>query len=308
MSIIEKGKQNRTIALTEIEKQEILPTLPLVADLARDSTLENRIFLGDCLKGLDLLPPGIVDLAVIDPPYNLGKDYGVGTLEKMSIADYALWLESWVTKLIPLLKPTASVYVCCDWRSSPLIYEVLANHFLIQNRITWERDKGRGAKKNWKNNLEDIWFATVSPDYTFNLEAVKIKRPVIAPYRNAEGEPKDWVESPEGNYRLTHPSNLWTDITIPFWSMPENTPHPTQKPEKLISRLILASSHPGDLVLDPFMGVGTTAVVCAKLERRYLGFEINPDYLCYAYKRLALASENPQIQGLHQGIYSPRNS
>ena len=129
---------------------------------------------------------------------------------------------------------------------------VAQKHFLVRNRITWEREKGRGSLSNWKNCSEDIWFCTVSDSYTYNVDAVKLKRKVIAPYTDAEGSPKDWDDTSEGNFRLTYPSNLWTDITVPFWSMPENTDHPTQKPEKLVAKIVLASSNPGDVVLDPF--------------------------------------------------------
>ncbi len=149
--------------------------------------------------------------------------------------------------------------MCCDWFSSDAVRRVLERHFIIRNRITWEREKGRGAKTNWKNCSEDIWFCTVSDDYYFNVEAVKMKRRVLAPYK-LQGQPKDWMETEDGNYRLTHPSNLWTDISVPFWSMPENTDHPAQKPEKLMAKLILASSQPGDFVFDPFLGSGTTCV------------------------------------------------
>ena len=145
-----------------------------------------------------------------------------------------------------------------------MIAPVLEQEFHVQNRITWERAKGRGAKKNWKNNTEDIWFCTVSDRYVFNVETVKVKRKVIAPYRTDDGKPKDWEEEDGGSFRLTHPSNIWTDITIPFWSRSENTDHPTQKPEKLIAKLVLASSNPGDMVFDPFLGSGTTAVVAKK--------------------------------------------
>ena len=93
----------------------------------------------------------------------------------------------------------------------------------------------------------------MSDDYTFNVDAVKLKKKVIAPYRE-NGLPKDWKEEGKDKYRLTYPSNIWTDITIPFWSMPENTPHPTQKPEKLLAKIILASSNEGDIVFDPFAG------------------------------------------------------
>ncbi len=134
------------------------------------------------------------------------------------------------------------------------------------------------------------------------------KRSKIAPYRNKDGTPKDWDEAESGNYRLTHPSNIWTDITIPFWSMPENTDHPTQKPEKLIAKLLLASTRKGELVLDPFSGSGTTAVVSRKLQRRFLGIEVNEEYCCWALKRLKRADEDDSIQGYSEGVFWERNS
>ena len=135
--------------------------------------------------------------------------------------------------------------------------------------------------------MEDVWFATKGDDYTFNL--VKWKKPVIAPYREG-GKPKDWVEEGGERYRWTHPSNIWTDLCVPFWSMPENTAHPFQKPEKLVERVILTSSNPGDLVLDPFMGSGTTAAAAQRHGRRFLGFEIDPDWVRVALKRLNIRS------------------
>lgn len=227
----------------------------------------------------------------------------------MSQTEYENWLDSWFQPLLKILKPTASVYVCCDWKSSTPIYNVLSKHLIIRNRITWEREKGRGALTNWKNCSEDIWFATVSKEYYFNPEAVKILRKVIAPYRNENGEAKDWFIANDGTaYRLTYPSNLWTDITIPFWSMPENTPHPTQKPEKLIAKLILASSKENDFVFDPFLGSGTTAVVAKKLNRKYCGIEMNDEYCIYAEKRLQIADTNPTIQGYENGYFLERNT
>jgi site-specific DNA-methyltransferase (adenine-specific) len=178
---------------------------------------------------------------------------------------------------------------------------------VIRNRITWEREKGRGALSNWKNCSEDIWFGTIGEQYTFNVDAVRLKRRVVAPYRH-NGEPKGWHENNDGQYRFTSPSNLWTDITIPFWSMPENTDHPTQKPEKLIAKLILASSNAGDVVLDPFLGSGTTSVVSKKLERHYIGIEIEEDYCLLAEKRLALAEDINTIQGFAGGVFLERNT
>lgn len=206
-----------------------------------------------------------------------------------------------------ILKPSGSIYICCDWETSLIIGNVVKDFFKIQNRITWQREKGRGAKSNWKNGMEDIWFATKSDTYTFNLEAVKIRRKVIAPYR-VEGKPKDWDETCSGNYRDTCPSNFWDDITIPFWSMPENTAHPTQKPEKLIAKIILASSNPGDIILDPFLGSGTTSVVAKKLGRHYIGIEAEKIYCVWAEQRLEMAETDKKIQGYTNGVFWERNT
>ncbi|HEU4931570.1 MAG TPA: site-specific DNA-methyltransferase, partial [Pyrinomonadaceae bacterium] len=209
---------------------------------------------------------------------------------------------------VRLLKPTASVYICGDWRSATAIQRVGEKYFISQNRITWEREKGRGAKSNWKSCSEDIWFFTVSEDYYFNVDAVMLKRQVIAPYTDRNGAPKDWSESENGRFRVTHPSNLWTDLTVPYWSMPENTDHPTQKPEKLLAKIILASSREGDLVFDPFNGSGTSTVVAKKLGRHYLGVEVDENYNCLAAKRLHLASTDRTIQGYIDGVFWERNS
>jgi site-specific DNA-methyltransferase (adenine-specific) len=166
----------------------------------------------------------------------------------------------------------------------------------------------RGSKSNWKNCIEDIWFCTPSDKYTFNINDVKIKRKVIAPYKTIDGKPKDWEGNGKDNFRITYPSNIWTDITIPFWSMPENTEHPTQKPEKLLAKIILASSNKGDFVFDPFAGSGTTLVAAKKLGRNFLGVEIDEYYSCLAQKRIQLAEEDSSIQGYSDGIFWERNT
>jgi site-specific DNA-methyltransferase (adenine-specific) len=155
--------------------------------------------------------------------------------------------------------------------------------------------------------MEDVWFATNSNNYTFNVNDVKVRKKVIAPYR-INGQPKDWNETIEGNFRDSYPSNFWDDITIPFWSMQENTAHPTQKPEKLIAKLILASSNKGDVVLDPFLGSGTTSVVAKKLGRKYIGIEYNMQYCAWAEYRLEKANVDNTIQGYVDGVFWERNT
>ena len=301
-----RSERNQTITLTAEEVKRFSNKLISVSNNAISGDITNKILMSDTLAALELLPDAFVDLMIIDPPYNLQKNFGEVKFRETNNADYVSYLMEWFPKVIRLLKPNASVYVCCDWKSSPAIFEVMSKYLIVQNRITWEREKGRGAKSNWKNSCEDIWFGTVSKNYYFNVDAVKIKKKVIAPYK-IDGKPKDWDETEEGNFRTTFPSNFWNDITIPYWSMPENTDHPTQKPEKLIAKLILASSEAGAMVFDPFLGSGTTAVVAKKLNRNYCGIELNKEYCCLCEKRLEYADTNKRIQGYENGIFWERN-
>ncbi len=304
----ERAPRNRTLIVHDNEKEGLIQQTISLYCPSSPAEIENKLIYQDLFACLDFLPDEFIDLLVIDPPYNLNKKFGNSKFSKTSSESYEDWLDSWVTKIRRCLKKTASLYACCDWQSSKSVQTILEKHFIIRNRITWEREKGRGAAANWKNCSEDIWFCTVSNEYFFDLEAVKLKRKVIAPYRLSSGEPKDWEETSNGNYRLTHPSNLWTDISIPFWSMPENTDHPTQKPEKLIAKLILASSRPGDFVFDPFFGSGTTCVVSKKLHRKFSGVEQEPEYCQMAVKRLKRAESDSTIQGYHNGYFWERNS
>jgi site-specific DNA-methyltransferase (adenine-specific) len=307
----EKAPYNRTLSLTDKETDLYKRNLLIPSGRVKLSAITNRIINSDIFHAAGLLPDSFIDLLFIDPPYNLHKKFNKTSFREMDSGQYTEWLDSWLSKMTRLLKPNASVYICGDWKSSSSIYSAAVKYFKIQNRITWEREKGRGAKYNWKNCSEDIWFCTMSDDYTFNLDAVKMNRRVLAPYKTSDGNPKDWQPASGSvnlNFRTTHPSNLWTDITVPFWSMPENTEHPTQKPEKLLAKIILASSNPGDFVFDPFLGSGTTAVTAKKLGRNYSGIEIDETYCCYAEKRLDLAETDKSIQGYEEGVFWERNS
>ena len=304
---MEKAPRNRTITLSDQEREDCQRHLLKIASPVSVSALLNRVINQDLHHILDWLPSRFIDLLFLDPPYNLTKHFNTYSFKQKSVEGYMEWLKSWLPKMIRLLKPEASVYICGDWRSSTAIQLVCDKYLNVRNRITFEREKGRGAKKNWKNNSEDIWFCTASNDYYFDADVVKLKRQAIAPYRE-EGEPKDWTKEADGNFRLTAPSNIWTDLTIPFWSMPENTPHPTQKPEKLLAKLILASSRKGDVVFDPFAGSGTTGVVAKKLGRNFVMVEIDEEYCLYAQKRLQMAETDTTIQGYADGVFWERNT
>lgn len=303
-----RAPRNRTIALKPAEQKKLRFNIKKVNAEVKLPGILNSTICGDMQKVIKHLPDNFVDLLFLDPPYNLNKTFNGKKFSALNIQEYEAILDKWITLLIRLLKPASSVYVCGDWRSSSAIYNVCSKHFKIQNRITWEREKGRGAKSNWKNCTEDIWYCTKSDKFTFNLESVKLKRKVIAPYRNLNGQPKDWDENSGGNYRTTAPSNIWTDITVPFWSMPENTSHPTQKPEKLLAKIILASSNESDVVFDPFAGSGTTLVTAKKLNRNFIGIERDREYCLFTEKRLQLAEKDKSIQGYRDKIFWERNS
>lgn len=304
---VKPAPRNKTITLTLREETGYAKKAVKLSSLQSAQDLQDKIVWQDTMRAMNCIPDNFADLMIVDPPYNLTKNFGKSTFKQMDFSEYKNWLDKWLSKVVRILKPNASLYICSDWQSSIVIPLVAGKYFKLRNRISWERDKGRAAADNWKNCLEDIWYYTKSDEYIFNLEAVKMQRTVLAPYRDNKGTPKDWQEENGKKIRFTAPSNIWTDITIPFWSMAENTEHPTQKPEKLIAKLILASSNEGDMVFDPFVGSGTTAVVAKKLGRRYLGIERERKYVALALKRLEMAETAQNIQGYENGVFKSRN-
>lgn len=303
-----RAERNRTITLNE---EEILPLknkLLTKENISESTNVLNKTLNGDIFEMLKFVPDEFADLIIIDPPYNLSKNFNGLKFNSRSDSSYDEYLDSWFPLVCKKLKPNGSLYMCGDWKCTSSLQRCIEKELTIINRITWQREKGRGAKANWKNGMEDIWFAVKNPnDYFFNVDAVMMKRKVVAPYK-VDGKPKDWEKSSEGNFRLTYPSNFWDDISIPFWSMPENTDHPTQKPEKLYAKLILASSKEGDIIFDPFLGSGTTSVVAKKLNRNYCGIELNEEYCLWTEKRLENAETDNSIQGYSGGVFWERNS
>lgn len=303
-----RAGRNRTITISNEERERLKEKVITLNDVVSTGSTTDVTINANLLDALPLLPDEFADLIIIDPPYNLNKNFNGNKFSARSQNAYLDFLESWFPQVCRKLKPTGSLYLCGDWKCTSALQTVMERELTVLNRITWQREKGRGAKANWKNGMEDIWFGVKnSEDYYFNVEAVKQKRRVIAPYRQ-DGQPKDWEEGKEGNFRLTYPSNFWDDISIPFWSMPENTDHPTQKPEKLYAKLILASSRPGEIVFDPFLGSGTASVTAKKLGRHWCGIEMNEEYCLLAEKRLELADTDKSIQGYSDGVFWERNT
>ena len=317
-----RAGRNRTITLTDTEKQTLKNRLITITEAntvvesavpepgrrVETTAVLDKTINANLLTALPHIPDEFADLIIIDPPYNLRKNFNGKVFTARDEESYEEYLMSWFPEVCRKLKPSGSLYMCGDWKCTAALQRAMESELTVLNRITWQREKGRGAKANWKNGMEDIWFGVKDPDnYYFDVEAVKQKRRVIAPYRE-DGKPKDWEESEEGNFRLTCPSNFWDDISVPFWSMPENTDHPTQKPEKLYAKLILASSRPGDIIFDPFLGSGTASVVAKKLGRHWCGIELNEEYCMLAEKRLELAETDKDIQGYSDGVFWERNS
>ena len=306
----QRASNNRTLLLEDAERPALQAMLKSIEDLRQEnpSPWLDAVICADMMEAMRRIPDEMADLIILDPPYNLTRDFGGSSFTARNDQEYEEYLRSWMHVVCKKLKPTGSLYLCGDWRCTAAMQRVLSDELTILNRITWQREKGRGAKSNWKNSMEDIWFAVKDPQhYYFNVEAVMMKRRVLAPYK-VNGEPKDWEEGSDGKFRLTYPSNFWDDISVPFWSMHENTDHPTQKPEKLIAKLILASSKEGDVVFDPFMGSGTSCVVASKLRRHFCGIEQNEEYCLWALKRLALAKDDAEIQGYADGVFWERNT
>lgn len=305
-----KSPRNKTIDFALEEGREYLERCITVEQSADLSDVLNKTIKGDTFEVLSYIPQNSIDLVIADPPYNLDKDFHGNSFKKLDIVGYEEYTREWLELVLPLVKDGGTIYICGDYISSVSIANVLyeySDELTIRNRITWQREKGRGAKTNWKNGMEDIWFVTKGKNYKFNVDDVKIRRKVLAPYKT-DGVPKDWEMTEQGNFRDTYPSNFWDDITIPFWSMPENTAHPTQKSEKLLAKLILASSDKGDTVLDPFLGSGSTSVTAKKLGRNYVGIEMNPQYCAWAEYRLERAETDDYIQGYQDNVFWERNS
>ncbi|MBE6390392.1 MAG: site-specific DNA-methyltransferase [Lentisphaerae bacterium] len=303
------SSRNRSVRITPDEEKRFLEKCIFPDGKLLDAgEIKCRTICGDIFQVSPLLPRRFADLIIADPPYNMTKKFNGKVFSRKSMAEYEEYTARWLSAVEPLLKSDGSIYVCCDWESSLIVGKVVGDFFHLRNRITWGREKGRGAAANWKNSMEDIYFATAGKEYTFNLDAVKLRRRVVAPYRADDGKPKDWQNTGDGKFRDSCPGNFWDDITVPFWSMPENTDHPTQKPEKLLAKLILASSRSGDMVFDPFGGSGSTAVSAKKLGRNYCSVELEPRYCACAEKRLLMAETDREIQGFAEGVFWERNS
>ena len=247
--------------------------------------MHEGLYQEDMFSGIARLPDGSVDLVVADPPYGLGKDYGNDS-DRIAPGDYLRWSETWLSAVLPKLKPNASLYIFLTWQHSPEVFVYLKRHLIMLNEIIWDRrvPSMGGSTRRYSSVHDSIGFFAASRDYYFDLDAVRI--PYDAETKKARSRSifvgSKWLE------QGFNPKDVWSVARL-HREHAERVEHPTQKPLQIIERMLLASCPPGGLVLDPFAGSGTTLVAAARHGRRCIGFELNPDYVEVAQRRLAQA-------------------
>lgn len=227
---------------------------------------------GDALEELKKIPDKSVNLIVTDPPYNLNKNYG-NNQDKLEFDEYLNFSRQWLTESKRVLKDDGTIYVFMGMRYVSYIYSILEQELgmTFNSWITWYYTQGIGKTKGFSPRHDDILMFTKSPKkYVFNLDLIRVPQKY---YRSVN------------NMRGANPGNVW-EFSHMHYCNKNRKKHPTQKPEGLYERMILASSHPGDTVLDPFVGSGTALRVCQQTKRCGIGIDINPDYIEMTNARL----------------------
>lgn len=236
-----------------------------------DKELKIELTCADVIDGLKSIGSETVDLIVTDPPYNLLKNYGVSA-DNLSFDQYLDFSRQWLLEAKRILKPTGTIYVFMGMQYISYIYQLLDRElgFLFNSWITWYYTQGIGKTKGFSPRHDDILMFTKSSKFTFNLDDIRIPQKF---YRSVN------------NMRGANPGNVWEFSHVHYCNQNRQS-HPTQKPEGLIERMVLASSNIGDIVVDPFVGSGTSARVCQQLKRNFIGFDNNLDYIIMARERL----------------------
>jgi site-specific DNA-methyltransferase (adenine-specific) len=233
---------------------------------------KQTIIHGDSLDKLVKLPSNHFDLVIADPPYNLGKDYG-NNHDIKGFQEYLDFSKAWLTESHRVLKPTGTIYVFMGFRFISYLYDILDRQLgmFFNSWIVWHYTQGMGKTRGFSPRHDDVLMFNKSKDYIFNLDSVRVPQKY---YRD------------RNNMRGANPGDVWQFSHVHYCNENRQA-HPTQKPEGLMERMILASTPEGGTVLDPFLGSGTTLRVCQQLERVGTGIELNPDYIALAKDRLS---------------------
>lgn len=270
------------------ERRE-LPEIDLDApDAVVYRSPEATIARTDALIGLRALPDACVDLAFADPPYNIGKQFGDFKDQWASDEDYLQWCQLWLSECLRVLAANGSLYLMASTQAMPLLDGWLRERIFVRSRIVWHYDSsGVQAKKHFGSVWEPILHCVKNPNqYTFNAEKI-----LVEARTGAVRKLIDYRKNPPAPYNSKKvPGNLWYFPRVRY-RMPEYEQHPSQKPEALLARIIEASSSPGDLILDPFAGTFTSGAVAKQLNRRFMGFELQPDYVEIGLRRLGFAPQ-----------------
>jgi site-specific DNA-methyltransferase (adenine-specific) len=250
----------------------------------------HSIYQGDALDVLsNCISDNSVDLLFLDPPYNIGKQFGEFVDKWASEEDYLVWCYQWLDKSLQKLKPNGSLYLMASTQAMPHFDLYLRDKLTILSRMVWHYDSsGVQAKKYYGSLYEPILFAVKNPsDYTFNADAIRIEAKT-----GAQRHLIDYRKPIPAPYSTTKiPGNVWEFPRVRY-RMAEYENHPSQKPESLLERIILASSRIDDLVLDPFAGTFTTSAVAKRLNRQSIGIELQGEYIKIGLRRLGITSEH----------------
>lgn len=247
----------------------------------------HRLYQGDALEVLAELPDASVDLIFADPPYNIGKQFGEHADRWPSEAAYLDWCYAWLDLCVQKLAPAGSLYLMASTQAMPWLDVYLRRQMTILSRIVWTYDSsGVQARRYFGSLYEPILFAVKDKkNYVFNADAIRVEAPT-----GARRKLIDYRKQPPEVYASTKvPGNVWHFARVRY-RMPEYQEHPSQKPEALLERILLASSRPGDTVLDPFAGSFTTLAVAQRLGRHGIGIEREARYVAAGLRRLAASA------------------
>jgi len=252
----------------------------------------GEIWTGDCIIWLRSLEDESVDLIFADPPYNIKKAEW-DSFESQE--EYVNWSVSWIQEAARVLKPTGTLYIC---GFSEIIADIklpALKYFKGCRWLIWNYKNKANLGSDWGRSHESILHFRKSKKFTFNIDSIRIpysnhtlKYPLhpqaeTSQYGNGNNHGKLWEPNPLG----AKPKDV-IEIPTTCNGMNEKTPHPTQKPEELLRKMVLASSNPDDLILDPFLGAGTTAVVAEQLGRKWKGCDTSLEYCLWAAKRIEM--------------------
>lgn len=267
-------------------------TFEKIKTIKFDESMYNNnslVILGNCLDNLKKIDNNSINLIFADPPYNIGKDFGNNKDKWNSTSEYINWCKLWIDECFRVLKDNGTFYFMTATQYMSYLDVYVSEKYNVLSRIIWSYDSsGVQSKKMYGSLYEPILMCTKSKNskYTFNYENILVEAKTGSQRKLIDYRKK--VPTPYNTQKV--PGNVWNFSRVRF-KMEEYENHPTQKPESLLERIILASSNIGDIVLDPFSGTFTTSSVAVKLGRKAIGIELNNDYYKIGIRRTGISKK-----------------